>query len=146
MVDSHLSKSRHMEQSYKGETIMLCATTLSENGMQIQALTEWQVDTLMGDSMSHSCYPATEIEPTEFITQEGGLEAAEKELMEMKERRFNTTKPIPDRIKHTALECRIICTRKRCGKMKARLVANLGPEGSSQAPRNLDLRSCTCNV
>ena len=81
----------------------------------------------MGDEMCYTCdvalYPAVEIPPKEFILMEGGPEAIDRELGQMKERRFNTDKPIPNHLKHTALECRLICTQKRDGTMKVRLVA-----------------------
>ena len=54
---------------------------------------------------------------------DGGADAARAELNQMEQRRFNQSKPIPEHIKHTALECRLVCTEKRDGTKKARLVA-----------------------
>ena len=68
-------------------------------------------------------FAAVEIKVKDFIQLPGGQEAIEKELNEMRRRRFNDDEDIPEYLKWSALECRIICTTKRDGTMKARLVA-----------------------
>jgi hypothetical protein len=77
----------------------------------------------MGTDMYECCYPAVEIPVKEFIMMEGGPEAIEKELTAMRKRRFNAEKHVPDHLKRSALECRLICTQKRDSQPKARLVA-----------------------
>ena len=61
-----------------------------------------------------------EIKVKDFMELPRGKEAIEKELNEMRRRRFNDDEDIPEYLKRSALECRIICTTKRDGTMKAR--------------------------
>ena len=108
-----------------GECMMVVSLT-STASTDTKPLTNWQVETLLGNRMCYSekcAYPTIEIPPKEFITMEGGKEAVKIELDQMYARRFNTDKPVPEHLKKTALECRLICTQKRDGRMKARLVA-----------------------
>ena len=55
-------------------------------------------------------FAAVEIKVKDFILLPGGKEAIDKELNEMRRRRFNDDEDIPEYLKRSALECRIICT------------------------------------
>ncbi|OUT61652.1 MAG: hypothetical protein CBB71_04060 [Rhodopirellula sp. TMED11] len=110
-------------KSVPAKPTMYCIGTLNQDTVSVQALSEYQVAALVGEKMHQYIFPVVEIPPKEFIKMDGGTDAVKTELDQMSERRFNNTKPIPAHIKHTALECRIICTQKRDGRMKARLVA-----------------------
>ena len=80
--------------------------------------------TLIGANMAldNTIASVVEYKVPDFMQMPGGPEAVYKELQEMTKRRFNTEKPIPQHLKRTAMECRIVCTQKRDGSMKARLV------------------------
>ena len=54
---------------------------------------------------------AVEYKVQDFMTMPGGPEAIDKELTEMCKRRFNTEKQVPQHLKRTAMECRIVCTQ-----------------------------------
>ena len=103
------------------EQFKVCAM-LNQGITEIKHVGEWQIDSIIGSDMAYS-YPVVEIPVKEFIKMEGGHEAIDKELKAMETRRFNRTKPVPEHIKKTALQCRLICTQKRDGRMKCRLVA-----------------------
>ena len=113
------------EQALQGKeehgNIMLCAM-LNKGVAETKPMASWQLDALLGNNMTCS-YPVVEIPVKEFMKMEGGPEAVSKELTEMESRRFNYTKPVPEHLKKTALPCRLICTQKRDGRLKCRLVA-----------------------
>ena len=86
-----------------------------------KALNHQQMMALMGPEMCYDepgAFAAVEIKVKDFIQLPGGKEAIEKELNEMRRRRFNDDEDIPEYLKRSALECRIICTTKRDGTMK----------------------------
>ena len=63
-----------------------------------------------------------EIRPEEFIKRPEGTKAVQKELTEMTTRRFDFSRPVPEHLKKTDMEARLVCNHKRDLSAKARLV------------------------
>ena len=135
---SQIDDNVYEHATHSDQHCMMVAAMHHQGNTDIVAVCDWQIETLMGSDMTFDnaiqdgtdqcekgkgVYPVVEIPVPKFMQMEGGPEAVSKEIKAMEERRFNKDKPIPQHIKHTALECRIICTQKRDGRMKARLVA-----------------------
>ena len=74
---------------------MMCVGTLNQGKSQIMALSDWQVDSMLGDRMRPSIMAVGEIKPKDFYKMDGGPEAIEHELDEMRKQRFNNAKPVP---------------------------------------------------
>ena len=100
------------------------STLMHQDQVNTLTLNEHQVMALIGANMAldNTIASVVEYKVPDFMQMPGGPEAVYKELQEMTKRRFNTEKPIPQHLKRTAMECRIVCTQKRDGSMKARLV------------------------
>ena len=64
----------------------------------------------------------TEVKPREFVQNKDGKGAWERELREMSARRLDFEKPVPEHLKKSAMEARVVCTYKRDMTAKARLV------------------------
>ena len=103
---------------------MYRGTTMSQEQFTTHALNEHQIMALAGVGMitDNLIAAAVEYKVQDFMQMPGGPEAVKKELDEMHKRRFNTEKAVPQHLKRSAMECRILCTMKRDGTMKARLV------------------------
>ena len=93
------------------------STIMHQDQVNTLTLNEHQVMALIGASMAldNTIASVVEYKVPDFMQMPGGPEAVYKELQEMTKRRFNTEKPIPQHLKRTAMECRIVCTQKRDG-------------------------------
>ena len=74
---------------------------------QTKALNHQKMMALMGPEMCMEVpgsFAAVEIKVKDFILLPGGKEAIDKELNEMRRRRFNDDEEIPEYLKRSALE------------------------------------------
>ena len=106
--------------------LMMSAIRFEDGKVQQLAIDEHQVCHMAGSALLEDepslAMGVTEVKPNEFVQTEEGKEAWKRELREMSARRLDFEKPVPEHLKKSAMEARVVCTYKRDMTAKARLV------------------------
>ena len=106
--------------------LMMSAIRFEDGEVQQLAIDEHQACYMAGSGLLEDepslAMGVTEVKPREFVQTKDGKEAWERELREMSARRLDFEKPVPEHLKKSAMEARVVCTYKRDMTAKARLV------------------------
>ena len=118
-LEAEMTKAQHQLE----ELTQVCMV-YERGAPTVQDTSQYQTAFFVGEGMMDEPEPSmgAEVRPEEFIKTDEGTKAVNKELGEMTTRRFDTTKPIPEHLKKTAMEARLVCNHKRDLSAKARLV------------------------
>ena len=118
-LESEMSESHKM----LGELTMACMV-FEKGTPDTLEISQYQAAHFVGDSMldEEDLSMGAEVKPRDFIKTPEGVKAINKELTEMTTRRFDFNRPVPEHLKKTAMEARLVCNHKRDLSAKARLV------------------------
>ena len=108
------------------EVMVMAVVEFEDEQVQVSLISEYQATYMAGSDMLEDeqirAMSVTEVKPREFVQTEAGKEAWLRELREMTSRRLDFNKPIPENLKKSAMEARVVCIYKRDQTAKARLV------------------------